>query len=273
MKIQILTSDEKKSKEINTKIFESKIRDDIVQKVVESEKYWQEYAPGYDSGNKYSASGKIKHRRHVWKSHYGRGMSRIPRKSMSVRGNRYNWVGATIPSTRGGRRAHPPKVVERILKINKKEQKIAFKSALSMIAKIDLVKMKYKKLENKKIEEKNFPFVLDSKVLDKKTKDFLLFLNNILGEFKVVSFQEKSIRAGKGKLRNRRYKKNSGLLLVLGNNEKKKVNTIEIKNAKDLTVSDIASNGARLTLFTEEAIRDIEERLEGVNKKQKEKEK
>ena len=268
MKIQILDSTGKKSKEITTSIFDFKIREDIVQKVVESEKYWQEYAPGFDSGNKYSASGKIKHRRHVWKTHYGRGMSRIPRKSLSVRGNRYHWVGATIPGTKGGRRAHPPRIVERIRKINKKELKIAIRSALSMIANLDLVKSKYKRLEKKEIKQE-FPIVIESKALEKKTKDFLIFLKKILGEFQIVGFQKKSIRAGKGKLRNRRYKQNAGLLLIIGNEEIKKVNSIEIKKVRDITVSDLVSNGARLIVFSETAIRDLEEKLEVVNKKLK----
>ena len=52
---------------------------------------------------------------------------------MSQRGSQFNWVGATVPSAVGGRRAHPPKVAGMIntLKINKKEEKIAFCSALS----------------------------------------------------------------------------------------------------------------------------------------------
>ena len=57
------------------KLFSSKIREDICQKVYEIEKRWQPYAPYFLAGKLYSASGKIRHQRHRWKTSYGRGIS------------------------------------------------------------------------------------------------------------------------------------------------------------------------------------------------------
>jgi len=93
-----------------------------LQKFWKQKKSQQPYAPSPVAGKQHSASGKIRHRRHVWKSHYGQGISRIPRKSVSRRGDRFNWIGAEISSTRGGRRAHPPKILSMIntKKITKK---------------------------------------------------------------------------------------------------------------------------------------------------------
>jgi len=135
-----------------------------LQKFWKQKKSQQPYAPSPVAGKQHSASGKIRHRRHVWKSHYGQGISRIPRKSVSRRGDRFNWIGAEISSTRGGRRAHPPKILSMIntKKINKKELKIALMSAISATANgIEIVK-RYATLKNKKVE--NVPFVVEEKI-------------------------------------------------------------------------------------------------------------
>jgi len=62
------------------------------------------------AGAGYSASGIIRRRRNVWKTGYGKGMARVPRKIMSRSGSSFNWVGATVAQTVGGRKAHSPKI-------------------------------------------------------------------------------------------------------------------------------------------------------------------
>jgi len=96
MKVKIFNIDGKKTKEIELpKIFSSPIREDIVSKILEIKKTHQPYSPSPVAGKQHSASGKIRHRRHVWKSHYGQGISRIPRKSVSRRGGQVqlDWRG------------------------------------------------------------------------------------------------------------------------------------------------------------------------------------
>ena len=41
-----------------------------------------------------------------------------------------------------------------------------------------------------------------------------------------------------------------------------KISGIEVKKVKDLKIIDIASNGPRVVLFTEESVKELEERLE-----------
>jgi len=70
------------------------------------------------------------------------------------------------------------------------------------------------------------------------------------------------VRSGKGKLRGRKYKKNLGLLLVVGEKERLKTNLIDVKNVKELNVTDLANGGVgRLTMYTESAISEIGERI------------
>ncbi len=258
-KTNILNIDGKKIKEIELpKLFEKEIRYDIVTKVYVSQLTQQPYGPSKEAGKKNSASGKIRHRRHRWKSHYGRGISRIPRKTMWRRGTQFFWIGAEISSTRGGRKAHPPRPEKNLKKkINKKEKRIAIESAIAATGNNNLVKNRYKRLKNKEI--KNLPFIVESKIITLKTKQLVESLKKILGELFDVALQKKSIRAGKGKLRGRKYKKTAGVLLIIGKNEKLKLQGMEIKNIDKLSIKDLYPLG-RLVVYTEQAIKDLKEK-------------
>jgi large subunit ribosomal protein L4e len=270
MKVQILNSQGAKKAEIETKLFNADIRKDIIQKVAEAEKIndmaLQPYAPYLWAGMETSASGNVKHNRHVWKTDRGRGVSRYPKKRMSDKGSQFTWIAAVVPGVRKGRRAHPPKVLKRELRINHKERILAILSALALISDSSEVKRKYSSLKDKKIEIK-FPLVFSRDICELKTKNFFSLLEKILGEEVFnIAIKTKEIRAGKGKKRNRRYKENSGVLLITGNKEGIKISGIEIKKAKDLRVMDLALNGARLCCFTEEAVKDLEERFLKLNR-------
>ncbi len=269
MKSHILDIEGKKTKEINLpSVFSAPVRKDIVEKVLEAKKTKQPYAPSLTGGKHHSASGKMRHRRHVWQTHYGSGRSRIPRKVMSRRGTQFNWVGAEVASTRGGRRAHPPKIIAMMgeKRINKKELRIALISALSATARADILALKYKRLEESKIA--NLPFIVEGKIVSLKTKDLISAVKKILGETLFeVALKVKTQRAGIGKMRGRRYKSNAGLLIVVGNNEKLKTNLFETKNLKSLGVNDLAKGGlGRLTLYTEQAIKELENKLSNESK-------
>lgn len=254
------------------KEFSSAVREDIVAKVLESKKRRQPYSPSPVAGKQHSAKGKIVHRRHVWRSGYGRGQSRVPRKIFSQKGSKFNWAAAEVPFARGGMRAHPPKIehFEKELKVNKKELKIAFVSALSATANEKYITNKYSTIEklNKKV-----PFVISVGNTEKlKVKEILSGLNNILGEeLYNIAIRKKAVRAGKGKMRGRKYKSNSGMLLVVGSKENIKTNAFEIITVKELGIYDLARGGlGRLTVYTENAIKDLENKF---NNKVKEKEK
>jgi len=258
MKAQILDISGKKIKEITTTLFEEPIREDLIYKIIEADKMKYPSAPKLYAGMDCSASGRIRRKRHTWKSGYGRGMSRIPRKTMWRRGTQFSWVGAIIPSAKGGRRAHPPKGFGKIKKINKKELKKALFSALTYSNSIKELKKKYSSLQNKEIKEFKLPIIIEDKILRLNTKEFLKTLKNILKEFYSVAIQEKSKRAGIGKLRGRKYKKNAGALFIISNTEDIKIKGIDNVKTNELTVSHLANNGARLVFFSEKAIKELE---------------
>jgi large subunit ribosomal protein L4e len=251
---------------MKSKIFEAPIREDLVAKVLESRKNQQPYSPSLVAGKQHSAKGLIKHMRHVWRSGYGRGQSRVPRKIFSRKGSQFNWEAAEVPNAKGGMRAHPPKVTQFInmLKINKKELKVAFESAISATASEKYIIKKYGTIE--KLDKKT-PFIVPSEITKAKTKQILKELKEVLGNLYDVALREKSIRAGRGKMRGRKYKSTAGMVLVLGNDEKLKTKLFEVKRASELNVTDLANGGlGRVAVYTEKAVRELENKLEGKKK-------
>lgn len=263
MKTNIYNIDGKTIKQIELpKCFSEMIRDDLVWKIIEAKRIAQPYGPGAESGRHHSASGLMIHRRHVWKSGYGKGQSRIPRKVLSNKGSQFNWVGAEVPNTRGGRRAHGPEILSRTtkLKINKKELKLALKSALSATAKPEQVLKKYQTLEGQKFV---VPFVVESEFVKLKTKKLLEAMKKILGKSLYnVAIKTKAVRSGKGKMRGRRYKQNAGALIVIGNKENLKVNAFDVAKVQNVGIMELANGGqGRLVIYTEEAIKNLGEKF------------
>ena len=252
MKAEILGIDGKKIKDIELpSLFSEKIRQDIIQKTFEAEKVIQPYAPNKEAGKKHSASGRIRHVRHKWRTAYGRGISRIPRKTMWRRGTQFYWIGAEVSGTRGGRRAHPPKI-EHFLKekkINKKEHNIALRSAISSTANENLVKNRYKRVSNSDIKLQKLPVVVESKITELKTGQLILGLKKIFGELSSLN-----------------------ILIITGNNEKIKTKSVENKKVREIEIKDLYPLG-RLVVYTENAIKDLDSLNKLNNIKAKEKEK
>jgi len=254
MKATLYSIDGKKKSEVNMpKIFDTEVREDIIKKCFETMKFWQPYSPELYAGRKHSASGTISHKRHDWKGHYGKGISRVPRKTMWRRGTQFFWIGAEISSARGGRRAHGPKGIGQEKKINKKELEFAMNSALAATGKEKFVTKRYERID--KLEVK-VPVIIESNLEKAKTKDMLNMFKAIFGNNLELVLKKKQVRAGKGKLRGRKYKSNAGLLFVKGNNENINMKGIEIKNSSEVQISDLYPLG-RLTVYTEKALEEI----------------
>lgn len=251
MESTIYTSEGKvKGKVELPKVFETKVRTDIVAKYFETDKFIQPYAAKERAGLRQSASGTISHKRHDWKGHYGRGIARLPRKTMSRRGTQFNWVGANVPGTRGGRKAHPPKGVGKEKKINKKEIELAFNSAFAATAQERFIIERYATLE----KFNQAPVIIEA--LPEKTKILKETLKSIFKENINLVLKSKTIRAGKGKLRGRKYKSNAGLLIITSTEENKKLKGFDIKSTGELTISDLYPLG-RLTVYTQKALEEL----------------
>ncbi|OIO41515.1 50S ribosomal protein L4 [Candidatus Pacearchaeota archaeon CG_4_9_14_3_um_filter_31_7] len=260
MKIKVYNEKGEKGKEIELPIiFNTEFRPDLIQKIfrIYRENSKQPYGNYVLAGKEVSASGKIKHRRHKWKTAYGHGIARIPRKIMTRRGERFFWVGAFVPNTVGGFRTHPPKVGQRKLRINKKEVYLALKSDIAATSKKDIVLKRYENLNDLKID---LPVVINTEKI-KKAKEFKTMLLKIFDDVKI--FKEKKIRPGRGKRRGRKYKQNAGLLVIIGSKENLKFANVgvDIVNLNKLSIENLSPGGVpgRLTVYTEQAMKEIGE--------------
>jgi large subunit ribosomal protein L4e len=268
VKVNVYDIEGKRISEVELpRFFNLPYREDIISKVYETLKLKAKHPYGaYPlAGKERSASGKVRHARRRYRSHYGRGISRVPRKILLRRKPQgFYWVGAFAPGTRGGRAAHPPKPLKRRIKINKKEKFLALLHALTAIANKKFVMNRYERLKNRKVDL-TFPVIIDGLDKLKKTKEIKKALEKIFSEIKDVIFREKKVRAGKGKMRGRRYKKSAGLLLVIAKNEIPKYSTlgIEIVEASKLGVEHLAKGNkpARLTAFTLSGLKELSERI------------
>jgi large subunit ribosomal protein L4e len=239
-------------------LFSTQLREDVAAKYFEADKFAHKhpYSHKPTAGRRHSASGTISHRRHEWKGHYGKGISRAPRKVMWRRGTQFFWVGAEVSGARGGRRVHGPVLAERFRKVNKKEMQLAFSTCFASTANKDKVLGRYSSLAEKKVAL-NFPIVIESKLDRIKAKDLLILLNKIFSEISGVVFKNKEVRAGRGKTRGRKYKSNAGLLLVKAKDEKIKFPGVEIKSTDEISIEDVYPLG-RLTAYTEKSLKELE---------------
>jgi len=187
----------------------------------------------------------------------GRDLARLPR----VKGSRHQTAGrgAIVPMAVGGRTAHPPIVEKNLVKkINKKERRKALASAIAATGNKELVEARGHKTEG----VPQIPLVVDDALegLDTAAEAREVFMK--LGVWNDIQrAKETTIRAGRGKLRGRKYKKKKSVLIVVGEDKGISLGAgnfpgIDIVEAKVLGVEDLApgTHPGRLTIYTKSAV-------------------
>ena len=252
-------------------VFESEIREDLVRSAVHASRANRRQAYGHNEHDgKRAPQPGMKHSVEWWGK--GRGVSRIMRKT----GQR---TGAQNPHTRGGRRAHGPKVAKDwSQKLNSKQRTLARNSAIAASINPDMVSSRGHNFDDKV----RFPIVIDgykesrgestekydleSLPLQNSTRKFVAMMKGLgLGEDLDRAKSGRTIRAGKGTMRGRKYRTPKSLLLVVaGRNGLHKaarnVPGVDVVAAKDLCAEDLAPGGdmGRLTVWTKAAIKAME---------------
>jgi len=241
--------------------FESSVREDLVRRAVHSSRANRRQAYGHreHQGRRKPVAG-MKHSVEWWGK--GRGVSRIMRRAGSRE-------GAENPHTRGGRRAHGPKVAKDwSQKMNTKERRAARDSALAATARGDMVRSRGHRFDS----EVSFPIVIEGSKgsieefdLNQGTQRFIAMMDAIgIGEDLERARNGRSIRAGKGKMRGRRRKTPKSVLLVVSDKSSigkaaSNVPGVDVVVAKDLSAEHLAPGGdvGRLTVFTKEALGEM----------------
>lgn len=242
--------------------FNEPVRTDLIRRAVESlqSKRRQPYGADPRAGLEYSAD--LSRRRKHYRGSYGKGISRVPRKIMSRSGTQFNWVGAEMPGTVGGRRAHPPKAWKIFAKLlNRKENQKAIRSAISATLNPELSNLRGHNVP------KDYPFALDSDFESlNKTKDMVDSLQKIGLTDDLSRAKPTQVRAGIGKMRGRKIKRATSALLVFSKDSDALKAANNIPGVQAVRVDELnaellapGTHAGRITLFTKDAITRMKE--------------
>lgn len=241
-------------------VFEESFRPDLIKRAVISLQSARRQPYGSDPDAGLRSSAHYHGRRRKRFTMMMRDMARHPR----IHGGPPHMLfrARKVPEAVKGRRAHPPKV-EKVWeqKINKKEERLALKSAIAATAKKEIVETRGHKTE--KIKE--FPLIVVDDIQSmKKTKDVENLLNKLGLTEELDRSREKKVRAGKGKLRSRKYKKKRGPLIIISEDKGllkagKNIPGVDVRDLKEVSVEDLApgTHAGRLTVYSKSAIQAL----------------
>jgi large subunit ribosomal protein L4e len=232
-------------------VFSTPYRPDIIKKAVlaAAANKRQPYGPSKGAGMRHSVS--------TWGK--GRGVARVQRIAAGR-------MATESPNNVSGHRAHPP-VPERnwSLKVNQKERALARKSAIAATGCADCVKARGHQFD----DNVTFPIVVADEVQDiKTTAEVSAFLQKIgLGYDLDRAKDGRKIRAGRGKMRNRKYRTPVSVLIVVSGREAPVFESasnlpgVQIEEVSSLSAAILAPGGdaGRLTVYTESAFAKIGE--------------
>jgi large subunit ribosomal protein L4e len=227
-------------------VFEEEYRPDLIKRAVLSAQAnrLQPYGPHFYAGMNTSARS--------WGP--GHGVSRVPRV---VNGRR----AAGIPMAKGGRRSHPPRPeADRTEKINIKERRKAIRSAIAATAVSEIVS------QRGHIFSRDLPVVAKSDIESlTKTSEVMKFLM-AAGLWSDIERAKagRNIRAGKGKMRGRKYKNRKSLLIVAAEDRglhkaSRNLSGVDFITVEGLNAELLApgTKAGRLTVWTEAALQKL----------------
>ena len=186
------------------------------------------------------------------------GMARLPREPLTRRAR-------IAPMTVKGRLAHPPLPWKKtVKKIPRKEKKLAMRSAIAATARRDVVAKRGHIVD----DVPSLPLIVSDEAqgISRTSEAVELFMALGLWPDVLRAKESKKVRAGKGKMRGRRYKMAVGPLVVVGEDEGllkavgnlPGVDGVLARNLNILLLAPGAHPG-RLTLWTESAIKIADE--------------
>lgn len=187
----------------------------------------------------------------------GKGQSRVPR----IQGS---GAGALAPPTVGGRRAHPPQARRNwSRRINDQERHLALRSALAATHRPEAVKGRGHRVP----EKVGVPVVVEDAFEGlAKTSEVLQALSKLgLSPDLERAVSGRHQRAGRGKMRGRRYKTPRSVLIVAAKADQLRKGAsnlvgVDVVSPRHLNVELLAPGGVpgRLTVFTESALKELE---------------
>lgn len=261
-KIPVISLEGKKVEEVALPAqFSEQVRSDIIQRAFLS--YWsnQRQAYGTDPEAGMRTTAEMKTLRRAYGAWTGRGIARLAR----IRWGSGHMTGKVrgSPHAVKGRHATPPHA-ERVWsqKINNKERKKAIRSALAATAQKPIVLARGHNADKIEI----LPIVVEDRLQTlKKSKDVCGFLEKIGVTEELERAALKKVRAGKGKVRSRRYKRRVGPLVVVAEDKgivkaARNLPGVDVVQVQNLNANLLApgAKAGRLTIFTKAALQRLE---------------
>jgi large subunit ribosomal protein L4e len=262
MKVSVFNLQGKKVGKIELpEVFNEEYRPDLIKRAVLAIRSKKRQPYGTDILAGLRTSAHYHGRRGIRYTMMNRELARMPRVHGDTAPGLF-FRARKVPQAVKGRPAHPPKV-EKVWeeKINKKERRKAIKSAIAATAMKEVVKERGHKID--KLEE--LPIIVTDDIEKvSKTKDLEKFLINIGLEEEIKRIKKKKVRAGKGKMRGRRYKKKIGPLIVISKDEgigkaAKNLPGINVCRVENLNAEYLAPGAmpGRLTIWSRSSIEKL----------------
>jgi large subunit ribosomal protein L4e len=169
-----------------------------------------------------------------------------------------------VPQTVGGRKAHPPKAEKDLGKgINDKERKLAVRSAIAATTDADRVAERGHEFD----AEIDLPLVVDDAFEDLvKTREVVDLLESLGVHADIERADEgRTVKAGRGKTRGRKYREPSSILFVTSEEPSKAARNLagaDVATAREVDAEALApgTHAGRLTIWTESAVAGVADR-------------
>jgi len=226
-------------------VFETQVRSDLIAKAVRAAQAnrKQDYGSDEYAGLRTPAESFGS----------GRGQAHVPQQDGRAR---------RVPQAVKGRAAHPPKAEkDRSLDINDKERQLAVRSALAATTDAELVAERGHEFDAEEV-----PVVVSDDFEDLvKTQEVLGLLEALDLDADIERADETKIKAGKGSMRGRKYRRPSSVLFVTSEEPSKAARNlagVDVATAREVNAEDLAPGATpgRLTVFTESAVEEVGER-------------
>ncbi len=226
-------------------VFETPVRSDLIAKAVRAAQAnrKQDYGADEYAGLRTPAESMGS----------GRGQAHIPKQDGRAR---------RVPQAVKGRAAHPPKAEkDRSLDINDKERQFAVRSALAATTDAELVAERGHEFDAEEV-----PVVVSDDFEDLvKTQEVLGLLEALDLDADIERADETKIKAGKGSMRGRKYRRPSSILFVTSgapSTAARNLAGVDVATAREVNAEDLApgTEPGRLTVFTESAVEEVGER-------------
>ncbi len=230
-------------------VFETPLRRDIIKRAVLAQQSSRYQRHGVDpmAGKRTSAES--------WG--VGHGRARIPRRKGA--GYRSASHGAFAPFTVSGRQTHPPEAAKNpIERINKKERRLAIRSAIAATADSEVVKSRGHVFETDAL-----PLVIIDKLQDLQSTEEVRDVLESLGVWDDILRVKngRKVRGGNARRRGRKYRRPVGPLIVITENggirqAARNIPGVKVEYLSKLNAEILApgTQPGRLTIWTKSAI-------------------